>query len=137
MAEVGLEQRPGEIAGLGYERRIGVWSLGGQGVAVQGVPEVHDHEAATLAVEYGSNGDLVHHKAQIVAEAVRRHRVTVLFTAPTAYRAMLAGLSNGASASSLSSLRRCVSAGEALPAETWQAWHAATGIKIIDGIGAT
>jgi len=64
-----FDATPGEVAGLGYERRIGLWSLGGQGVAVQGVPEVHDHEAATLAVEYGSNGDLVHHKAQIVADS--------------------------------------------------------------------
>ena len=62
------------------------------------------------------------------------HRVTVLFTAPTAYRAMLAASSP---AHDVSSLRRCVSAGENLPAATWQAWHDATGLRIINGIGAT
>src|SRR5262249_45799335 len=58
---------------------------------------------------------------------------TVCFTAPTAYRAMLATLG----AHDISSLRKCVSAGEALPKATFDAWHAATGIKILDGIGAT
>ena len=37
----------------------------------------------------------------------------------------------------ISTLRTCVSAGEHLPAATWHAWHAATGLKIVDGIGAT
>jgi 2-aminobenzoate-CoA ligase len=66
-------------------------------------------------------------------DAIDRHGVTTLFTAPTAYKAMLA--LNGAA--SIARLRTCVSAGEHLPAATWQAWKAATGIGIIDGIGAT
>src|SRR6476620_11029331 len=37
----------------------------------------------------------------------------------------------------ISSLRKCVSAGEPLPKATFEAWRAATGIKILDGIGAT
>ena len=37
----------------------------------------------------------------------------------------------------ISSLRKCVSAGETLPKATFEAWHEATGIKILDGIGAT
>ncbi|MFE7130623.1 AMP-binding protein [Streptomyces sp. NPDC057638] len=65
--------------------------------------------------------------------AIAEHRVSVLFTAPTAYRAMLAAL-NG---HDLSSLRRCVSAGENLPAATWRAWHERTGLRLINGIGAT
>lgn len=69
----------------------------------------------------------------LLAEAIERHRVTCLFTAPTAYRAML-GL---ADAHDLSSLRRCVSAGEMLPASTWQRWFDATGLRLIDGIGST
>lgn len=69
--------------------------------------------------------------------AVGRHRVSVLFTAPTAYRAMLGLLRLGAVAYDVSSLRRCVSAGENLPADTWRAWQAATGLGIINGIGAT
>ncbi|MEV5613988.1 AMP-binding protein [Streptomyces sp. NPDC052225] len=65
--------------------------------------------------------------------AIAEHRVSVLFTAPTAYRAMLAE----AGPRDLSSLRRCVSAGENLPAATWHAWQEATGLRIINGIGAT
>jgi 2-aminobenzoate-CoA ligase len=65
--------------------------------------------------------------------AVGRHGVTVLFTAPTGYRAALRHIGDY----DLSTLRRCISAGEALPAATWQAFHAATGLRIIDGIGAT
>ncbi|MFF3349228.1 AMP-binding protein [Streptomyces sp. NPDC002779] len=65
--------------------------------------------------------------------AVAEHRVTVLFTAPTAYRVMLDELDGH----DVSSLRRCVSAGENLPAATWRAWHERTGLRIINGIGAT
>ncbi|MEW2562124.1 AMP-binding protein [Streptomyces griseorubiginosus] len=65
--------------------------------------------------------------------AVAEHRVSVLFTAPTAYRAMLDELD----AYDVSSLRRCVSAGENLPAATWRAWRERTGLEIVNGIGAT
>ncbi|MFI2615258.1 AMP-binding protein [Streptomyces sp. NPDC018584] len=65
--------------------------------------------------------------------AIERHRITVLFTAPTAYRTMLDQLDGH----DVSSLRRCVSAGENLPAATWQAWHRRTGHRVINGIGAT
>ncbi|MEV7084518.1 AMP-binding protein [Streptomyces sp. NPDC093085] len=75
--------------------------------------------------------------------AIGRHRVSVLFTAPTAYRVMLEALDDpvgeraGAAPYDTSSLRRCVSAGENLPAATWHAWHRRTGVRIINGIGAT
>ncbi|MFD4546611.1 AMP-binding protein [Streptomyces sp. NPDC058466] len=65
--------------------------------------------------------------------AIAEHGVSVLFTAPTAYRAMLAELDDH----DTGSLRRCVSAGENLPAATWRGWHARTGLRIINGIGAT
>ncbi|NUK69684.1 AMP-binding protein [Streptomyces lunaelactis] len=65
--------------------------------------------------------------------AIAEHRVSVLFTAPTAYRVMLDSLD----AHDTGSLRRCVSAGENLPAATWQAWQERTGLRIINGIGAT
>ncbi|WP_093798546.1 AMP-binding protein [Streptomyces sp. Wb2n-11] len=65
--------------------------------------------------------------------ALAEHRVSVLFTAPTAYRAML----DDVGAHDLRALRRCVSAGENLPAATWQAWYERTGLRIINGIGAT
>jgi 2-aminobenzoate-CoA ligase len=66
-------------------------------------------------------------------EAIRTMRPTVCFTAPTAYRAMLGMMQP----SDVASLRLCVSAGEPLPKPTWDAWHAATGMQIMDGIGAT
>ncbi|MCX4696407.1 AMP-binding protein [Streptomyces sp. NBC_01408] len=70
--------------------------------------------------------------------ALAQHRVTVLFTAPTAYRTMLDALGPyDVGAYDLSALRRCVSAGENLPAATWQAWYERTGLRIINGIGAT
>lgn len=66
-------------------------------------------------------------------EVIPQYGITCLFTAPTAYRAMLPMAPNA----DLSSLRRCVSAGETLPKATWEVWFEATGIKLIDGIGAT
>ncbi|WP_249695536.1 benzoate-CoA ligase family protein [Stappia sp. WLB 29] len=66
-------------------------------------------------------------------KAIPEMRPTVMFTAPTAYRAILAKKGDA----DLSSLRKCVSAGEALPKATWDDWLAATGIRILDGIGAT
>jgi 2-aminobenzoate-CoA ligase len=66
-------------------------------------------------------------------DAIGRHKVTMLATAPTAYKAMIPMLG----AHDISTLRTCVSAGEHLPAATWHAWREATGIAIVDGIGAT
>ncbi|MEJ6000187.1 AMP-binding protein [Paucibacter soli] len=93
--------------------------------------------------------------------AIAQYRATVCFTAPTAYRAM-AGMLGPSPAGTqaaprggqvvlgsgpandlqvpqhdLSSLRKCVSAGEALPAATRKLWKESTGIEMIDGIGAT
>lgn len=68
-----------------------------------------------------------------LAEAIERHSASVCFTAPTAYRAMLGKIGER----DLSSLRICVSAGEALPKATFEAWQAATGLPLMDGIGAT
>ncbi|MFN5048855.1 AMP-binding protein [Roseateles sp.] len=65
--------------------------------------------------------------------AIAQYRATICFTAPTAYRAMAAQVGSH----DLSSLRQCVSAGEALPAATRALWKEATGIELIDGIGAT
>jgi 2-aminobenzoate-CoA ligase len=65
--------------------------------------------------------------------AIQKFGATVCFTAPTAYRAMIQKLPEY----DITSLRKCVSAGEALPKATFEAWHKATGIKILDGIGAT
>ncbi len=65
--------------------------------------------------------------------AIAEHRATVCFTAPTFYRQMAAQ----AGRFELGSLRASVSAGEALPVATREAWQAATGLAMIDGIGAT
>ena len=97
-------------------------------------------------------------------EAIARHGVTHLGTAPTAYKAMLAteGVAStsvrversrdtsaptsldfardergGALEQALKSLRYCLSAGEHLPEATWRAWKERTGIAITDGIGST
>jgi len=84
--------------------------------------------ASTVLLESASPAALL--------KAIAEYGVTCLFTAPTAYRAMLADMTSGGR-HDLSSLRRCVSAGETLPEATWRAWFEATGIRLIDGIGAT
>ncbi len=65
---------------------------------------------------------------------IETYKATVCFTAPTAYRAMLAAMDDGAD---LSSLRVAVSAGETLPGPIYEAWTSKTGVPIIDGIGST
>jgi benzoate-CoA ligase family protein len=70
-----------------------------------------------------------------VLDAVERHRPTLLFSVPTLFNAMLA--SPGATRRDLSSVRLCVSAAEALPAELWRRWRDAFGLVILDGIGST
>ncbi len=66
-------------------------------------------------------------------KAIADFRPTVCFTAPTAYRAMTGMLGDH----DVSSLRKCVSAGETLPLSVFDDWKKATGLEIIDGIGAT
>ena len=68
-----------------------------------------------------------------MAELVERHGVTVLATAPTAYRAIL----RAGRETCLAGLRAAVSAGEHLPRVTWEAMRDRIGLRIIDGIGAT
>ncbi|MBN9544888.1 MAG: AMP-binding protein [Alphaproteobacteria bacterium] len=68
-----------------------------------------------------------------LAEAIERYRATHVFTSPTAYRAITAWKNEF----DLSSLKVCVSAGEALSKTISDSWHAATGIRLTDGIGGT
>ncbi|HWM44439.1 MAG TPA: AMP-binding protein, partial [Burkholderiales bacterium] len=77
------------------------------------------------------------HTPETLLETVERFKATVCFAAPVMYRGMAAALNNSARGYDLSSLRKCVSAGEALPDATRQAFKEATGIEIIDGIGST
>jgi 2-aminobenzoate-CoA ligase len=67
-------------------------------------------------------------------EIIETYKATISFTAPTAYRAMLTAMEEGAD---LSSLRIAVSAGETLPAPVFEDWTKKTGKPILDGIGAT
>jgi len=101
-----------------------------------------------LAFTFGLGG-LLHFPMSVGASAVLVERVsppelldavlktgaTVLFTAPTSYRAMALAQPGGRLPPNR--LRKCVSAGEALPAATRALWKAASGIEIIDGIGST
>lgn len=70
----------------------------------------------------------------LMMEIIQQYQATVCFTAPTAYRVMLAAMEEGAD---LSSLRAAVSAGETLPAPIYHDWMAKTGKPMLDGIGAT
>jgi len=81
--------------------------------------------ASVLLLERGTPGSLL--------AAIEHHRATIVFTAPTMYRQM-APLSADFD---LSSLKKSVSAGEALSDATRQLWKEATGIEMIDGIGST
>jgi len=81
--------------------------------------------ACTLLLEQATPPNLV--------KAIGEFRPTVCFTAPTAYRAMCGMLAEH----DVSSLQKCVSAGETLPLSVYESWLNATGLKIIDGIGAT
>ncbi|MGY1824493.1 AMP-binding protein [Geodermatophilus sp. SYSU D00079] len=76
---------------------------------------------------------LEHPSPDVLADAVADRGVTVLFTAPTAYKAIVAG----GRGHRLAGLRRAVSAGEPLPAAVWHGVHEASGVRVVDGIGST
>jgi 2-aminobenzoate-CoA ligase len=82
--------------------------------------------AASATVEQASPAALL--------DAIAKHGVTHLGTAPTAYKAML---SQPDVDKAFKTLRTCISAGEHLPEAIWRAWQERTGIAIIDGIGST
>jgi len=71
--------------------------------------------------------------AESLLQAIERHRCTICFTAPTLYRSMIEFVQRF----DLTSLKKCVSAGECLHVAVFEAWRKATGLKIIDGIGST
>ena len=81
--------------------------------------------ASTALIEQASPPQLL--------EGIQRFRATITITSPTAYRAMLTQIAGF----DLTSLKKCVSAGETLPAATFNAWEQATGIRLMDGIGST
>jgi 2-aminobenzoate-CoA ligase len=81
--------------------------------------------ASTILLEQAAPAQLL--------QGMQDFGATICFTAPTAYRAM----ATSCAGFDLSSLKKCVSAGEHLPAATFEKWRAATGLRIIDGIGST
>ncbi|RUW61044.1 AMP-binding protein [Mesorhizobium sp. M7A.F.Ca.US.008.03.1.1] len=82
--------------------------------------------AAATLLEQATPPNMIH--------IIETYKATISFTAPTAYRAMLKAMDEGAD---LSSLRVAVSAGETLPAPVFEEWTRKTGKPILDGIGAT
>jgi 2-aminobenzoate-CoA ligase len=90
---------------------------------------------AIFPLRFGATATLLENASPAnMIEIIETYRATVSFTAPTAYRAMLAAMDGGAD---LSSLRLAVSAGETLPAPVYRDWVAKTGKPILDGIGST
>ncbi len=85
----------------------------------------HRHGASTVLMERLS--------PELLLKTIQDFKASVVFTAPTFFR-MMAGLAKNFD---LSSLRKSVSAGEALPDATRQLWKEATGIEILDGLGST
>ncbi|HYM31678.1 MAG TPA: AMP-binding protein [Candidatus Cybelea sp.] len=88
----------------------------------------------TFPMHVGASTVLVEqYTPDLTLKTIQEKKVTVLFTAPIAYRAM----TDLAPRYDISSLKKCVSAGETLPYPIWDGWHKATGLRIIDGIGST
>jgi 2-aminobenzoate-CoA ligase len=90
---------------------------------------------AIFPLRYGATATLLENAAPSeMVRIIETYKATICFTAPTAYRAMMAAMDDGAD---LSSLRLAVSAGETLPAPVFESWTRKTGKPILDGIGST
>jgi 2-aminobenzoate-CoA ligase len=90
---------------------------------------------AVFPLRFGASAALLENASPPnMIEIIQKHRATVCFTAPTAYRVMLRAMDEGAD---LSSLRAAVSAGETLPAPVYEEWIRKTGKPMLDGIGST
>ena len=90
---------------------------------------------AIFPLRFGATATLLENAAPSeMIRIIETYKATICFTAPTAYRAMMAAMDNGAD---LSSLRLAVSAGETLPAPVFESWTRKTGKPILDGIGST
>ena len=90
---------------------------------------------AIFPLRFGASAALLEHATPAnLIDIIQTYGATVSFTAPTAYRAMLRAMDEGAD---FGTLRAAVSAGETLPAPVYQEWLARTGKPMLDGIGAT
>ncbi len=91
---------------------------------------------AIFPLRFGATATLLENASPAnMIQIIETYKATICFTAPTAYRAMLAAFDKGAA--DLSSLRLAVSAGETLPAPVFEEWTRKTGTPILDGIGST
>jgi len=90
---------------------------------------------AVFPLRFGATATLLEHATPPnMVDIISTYKATVCFTAPTAYRAMMKAMDEGAD---LSSLRVAVSAGETLPAPVFEEWNRKAGCPILDGIGST
>jgi 2-aminobenzoate-CoA ligase len=90
---------------------------------------------AIFPLRFGAAATLLENASPAhMIDIIQTYRATISFTAPTAYRAMLRAMDEGAD---LSSLRIAVSAGETLPAPVFEEWVRKTRKPILDGIGTT
>jgi 2-aminobenzoate-CoA ligase len=90
---------------------------------------------AVFPLRFGATATLLENASPAnMIEIIETYKATISFTSPTAYRAMMIAMGEGAN---LSSLRLAVSAGETLPAPVFEDWTRTTGKPILDGIGAT
>src|SRR5689334_18487487 len=90
---------------------------------------------AIFPLRFGAAATLLENASPAnMIEIIQTYGATISITAPTAYRAMLRAMEEGAD---LSSLRMAVSAGETLPAPVFHDWTRKTGKPILDGIGST
>jgi benzoate-CoA ligase family protein len=92
-----------------------------------------------LSIPYWVGASTVLHAGRSTPETtlatIEKRRPTLFFSAPTLYNAILNF--EGAKGRDLSSVRHCVAAAEALPAEVWRRWKEAFGLTILDGVGST
>jgi len=90
---------------------------------------------AIFPLRFGATATLLENASPAnMIQIIETYKATICFTAPTAYRAMLAAMEQGAD---LSSLRTAVSAGETLPGPVFEDWRRKTGKSMLDGIGTT
>ena len=90
---------------------------------------------AIFPLRFGATATLLENASPAnMIQIIETYKATICFTAPTAYRAMMAAMDKGAD---LSSLRLAVSAGETLPGPVFDEWTRKTGKPILDGIGST
>ncbi|MGN6535347.1 MAG: AMP-binding protein [Mesorhizobium sp.] len=90
---------------------------------------------AIFPLRFGATATLLENASPPnMIDIIETYKATISFTAPTAYRAMMKAMDEGAD---LSSLRVAVSAGETLPGPVFEEWVQKTGKPILDGIGAT